>query len=65
MAAKRRPSVRVAQNDNGDATLSVNENGAGENWTDVAILSDVSAGETIRVVLDEDGTEADVPVAVA
>ncbi|MDJ0929808.1 hypothetical protein [Breoghania sp.] len=45
--------------------LSVNADGVGSDWTPVVEFSDISVGETIRVVIDDEGIQADVSVAVA
>ncbi|NVK34334.1 MAG: calcium-binding protein, partial [Rhodobacteraceae bacterium] len=54
--------VRVTESGS-DAVISINADGAGTDWQDVATLSGVSMGETIKVVVDEDGSYADVAVA--
>ncbi|WP_421983540.1 DUF5801 repeats-in-toxin domain-containing protein [Roseibium sp.] len=60
--------VRVQKQADGDVTLSVDLDGqgTGHDWQDAATLQGhTSMGESIRVVLDTEGTEAQIPVTVA
>lgn len=60
--------VRVQKQADGDVTLSVDLDGqgTGHDWQDAATLQGhTSMGESIRVVLDTEGTEAHIPVTVA
>ncbi|WP_420332731.1 DUF5801 repeats-in-toxin domain-containing protein [Roseibium sp.] len=60
--------VRVEKQADGDVTLTVDLDGqgSGHDWQDAATLQGhASMGETIRVVLDTEGTEAQIPVNVA
>ena len=55
--------VRVVDAGGGNATLQIDTNGGGNSWQDAATLEQTSIGDTIRVVMDDDGTEASVTVA--
>ncbi|WP_434051449.1 MAG: DUF5801 repeats-in-toxin domain-containing protein [Roseibium sp.] len=60
--------VRAEKQVDGDVRLEVDVDGAGtaHDWQDAATLQDHgSMGETIRVVLDAEGSEAQIPVNVA
>ncbi|WP_068319048.1 DUF5801 repeats-in-toxin domain-containing protein [Polycladidibacter hongkongensis] len=49
-----------------DVVLKVDRNGDGDNWEQVAVLNDLgtslSGGDTIKIVVDEDGTYVDMSV---
>ena len=60
--------IKICGNIDGDVTLSVDLDGqgTGHDWQDAATLQGhASMGESIRVVLDTEGTEAQIPVTVA
>lgn len=60
--------VQAHKDGDGDVTLRVDLDGEGtaHDWQDAATLQDhASMGETIRVVLDSDGSEAQIPVNMA
>nr|WP_319382600.1 calcium-binding protein [uncultured Roseibium sp.] len=60
--------VRVQKQADGDVTLSVDLDGqgTGHDWQDAATLQGhASMGESIRVVLDTEGAEAQIPVTAA
>lgn len=60
--------VRAQKQADGDVTLTVDLDGQGaaHDWQDAATLQGhASMGESIRVVLDAEGTEAQIPVGVA
>jgi len=57
--------VRITQTGSDAAILAVDADGGGDDWTDLAALNDVSVGETIRVVLDDNGAQADIAVTAA
>ncbi|WP_321341261.1 DUF5801 repeats-in-toxin domain-containing protein [Breoghania sp.] len=52
--------VRVTANDDGSALMEVNADGVGSDWTPMVDFADVSLGDTIRVVVDDDGSQAHV-----
>lgn len=55
--------VRVTQTDTGAGRVAIDPDGGGDAWTDIAVINDLMIGETIRVVLDGDGTQAGLAVA--
>ena len=55
--------VRVVDTGDGNAALQVDVDGGADSWQDAAVLEHVSMGDTIRVVLDSDGTETNVHAA--
>jgi len=61
--------VRAHRDENGDVRVEVDQDGSqddGHAWQEAAILQDhASMGETIRVVLDGQGVEAEIAVNVA
>ncbi|POF31663.1 T1SS-143 repeat domain-containing protein [Roseibium marinum] len=60
--------VRATESPDGSVTIEVDLDGsdAGHDWMAAATLQDhASMGETIRIVMDQDGTEVDIAVNVA
>jgi len=54
--------VRITQTDTGAARVVVDTDGDGNEWIDIAVINGIMIGETIHVVLDGDGTQADLAV---